>query len=140
MKSVIQPEETLRRAGLKVTATRLLVLAEFAKNPVPISALDIHTTLEKKGTDVVTIYRTLASFEESGMIRKVDLRRDSVYYELSSHHHHHIVCTSCGVVEDVEDCGIEQMAKKIGGASKKFSHIKDHALEFFGVCRSCVSV
>ena len=130
--------EILRGAGLKVTDARVAILSQFIKKPIPLSALEIQQALASSGSDVVTVYRTLSSFEEAGILRKVDLRREAVYYELASHHHHHIVCTDCGLVEDIEDCDVEILSKKVVSGSKKFAAIKDHALEFFGLCRSCV--
>ena len=85
-----------------------------------------------------TVYRTLSSFEEKGIIKRVDLRKDSLYYELSSaHHHHHIVCTGCGTIEDFESCQIEKVSDKVLSQSSKFSIIKEHSLELFGVCNTC---
>ena len=130
--------EIIRGAGLKVTDARVAILSQFIKKPIPLSALEIQQSLASTGSDVVTVYRTLTSFEEAGILRKVDLRRDAVYYELADHHHHHIVCTDCGLVEDIEDCDVEILSKKVVASSKKFSAIKDHALEFFGLCQSCV--
>jgi Fur family ferric uptake transcriptional regulator len=128
----------LRTAGLKVTTPRIAILSEFIKHSVPLSALEIQNELARTGSDIVTVYRTLSSFEKAKLLRKVDLRREAVYYELTSHHHHHIVCTHCGEFEDVQDCSIEIIGKKVLSRSKKFNHITDHALEFFGVCRTCI--
>lgn len=130
--------EILRTAGLKVTEPRIAILSQFIKKHVPLSALEIQQALKGQGSDVVTVYRTLTSFEKAGILRTVDLRREAVYYELASHHHHHIICTTCGVFEDIEDCDIAALGKKALSNSKKFSSIKDHALEFFGLCRNCV--
>lgn len=96
--------------------------------------------LKKKKTNLVTVYRTLATFETAGILRRVDLHKDSVFYELAEHHHHHIVCTDCGTVESFEDCDIKSVTKNALARSSKFDSVSSHSLEFFGVCRSCATI
>ena len=94
---------------------------------------------KKSGMDLVTVYRTLASFEKAGIVKRVDLRADAVLYELNDEHHHHIVCTNCGTVEDFELCDMEALTKKIAQKSKHFKTIQEHTLELFGICTQCVT-
>jgi len=127
----------LKKNNLKITSTRLAVLEIFSKNDKPISADFIHNKLKEKINEV-TIYRTLASFEKSGILRRVDLRRDSVCFELNNNHHHHIVCIKCGFIEDFqENKEIGQLLDNIIKKSMKFKSIKEHSLELFGICRVC---
>src|SRR5437868_3633705 len=100
-------EKVLKNAGLKITQSRLAVLRSFSGDCKPISAENI---FKKIDTDLVTVYRTLNSFEKAGIIKKVDLRKDSAQYELAHTHHHHIVCTDCGKTEDFEKCGVETIS------------------------------
>jgi Fur family ferric uptake transcriptional regulator len=86
--------------------------------------------------DLVTLYRTIASFEKSAILRRVDLRRDAVFYELNKDHHHHIVCTNCNKIEDFENREVEKVLEKIAKKST-FRSVKNHSLELFGVCSSC---
>ena len=127
----------INERGLKATSAREHILAVFSEECHPLNADAIHKMLGKKSSiDLVTIYRTLASFEAAGLLKKVDLHKDSVYYELN-HHHHHIVCTSCGDIEGFEGCDAEKLVKKAVAKSSKFKSIRQHSLELFGVCKSC---
>jgi Fe2+ or Zn2+ uptake regulation protein len=127
----------LKKSGLKITPTRLAILKIFSKNDKPISADFIFNKLKEKINEV-TVYRTLASFEKSGILRRVDLRRDSIYFELNNDHHHHMVCIKCGVIEDFqENKEIEESLDNIIKKSVKFKNIKEHSLEVFGICRVC---
>lgn len=142
--------ETLKESGLKVTPTRLAILNVFSEGCKPVCAEDIYRRLvtDKSGSNkkpgahaaanLVTVYRTLISFEMVGILSRVDLHKESAYYELASHHHHHIVCTECGVVEGFDNCDVASISKKALRKSSKFSAIQQHSLEFFGVCKSCV--
>lgn len=129
--------ETIRKVGLRVTPARVLVLNLFSNICQPLNAEEIFRKAKNKKINLVTIYRTLASLEKEKIIRRVDLRKDSVYYELAGNHHHHITCTSCDMSEDFEICGVDSISKNILKKSLKFNSISEHSLEFFGLCKSC---
>lgn len=135
------PGVLLEETRLKKTPTRLAILDIFSKSSVPLDARAIWSKLKKlsacRDTNEVTVYRTLSVFEEEGILKKVDLRKDSVYFELKNEHHHHIVCTKCDQVEDFENKEVEKALNKIALKSLKFKNINDHSLELFGLCRAC---
>lgn len=129
--------ELLKAKGLKSTQARRDILALFNERHTLLRAEDIFAKVKKKGTDLATVYRTLETFEEQGIIRKVDVRSGSDVYELAGHHHHHIVCTKCNIVEGFNDCNAEDISSMLLKNSKNFNVIQDHSFEFFGVCKSC---
>ena len=128
---------TLKKATLKVTPARQAILETFSSDCKPINAEYIHQKLQDKGFNIVTIYRTLASLERAGIIKKVDLRKGSAYYELAGNHHHHVVCTSCGKTEGFENCSMDTISKDVLRRSSLFTTINQHSLELFGICKSC---
>ncbi len=127
----------LKETGLKATRTRLAILNVFSEGCKPINAEYIFKKLKAEKTNIVTIYRTLMSFEAAGILSRVDLHKESAHYELAGHHHHHIICTDCGVVESFDQCDIGDLSQKTLHKSSKFSAIQQHSLEFFGVCKMC---
>jgi Fur family transcriptional regulator, peroxide stress response regulator len=127
---------TLIDAGLKVTPTRLAILEVFSGDCKPINAEYIFNTLRSEGLNLVTIYRTLATFVEKGILRFVNLNTDSAHYELSKHHHHHLICKDCGEIESVDVCN-ELLDKEAIAQSKKFKSVESHSVEFFGTCEKC---
>ncbi len=129
--------QMLKMAGLKTTPARKLILDLFTADCKPINAEFIFSKLKVKNINQVTIYRTLASLEQAEIIKKVDLRKGSAYYELAGHHHHHVVCTSCGKTEGFEVCDIDKISKDVLRKSPLFETINQHSLELFGVCKSC---
>jgi Fe2+ or Zn2+ uptake regulation protein len=128
----------LKQAGLKVTPARLAILRVFSKACQPLSAEEIHRRTSGRRINLVTVYRTLASLEQSGLLRRVDLHTGPVHYELAAHHHHHIVCTGCGEIEGFDFCDIGSLSRKALAHSAKFKLISQHSLELFGLCQSCV--
>jgi len=128
-------QKLLREYGHKVTPARLAVLNIFARSKSPLAAEDVQKKLQ---LDLVTVYRTLAVFEKSGILIRVNLGKDSAHYELARNHHHHIVCTNCDRVEDFRNEKVEKILASIVRRSSKFIKIREHSLELFGLCSNCV--
>lgn len=129
--------EILKNSDIRVTSSRVMILENFYKTKRPIRAEDVYLNLKNK-LDEATVYRTLSSFEKNKIIRRVNLKKDSAYFELNNDHHHHIVCESCGKIEDFrENVEIEKILKKIVEGSSNFKNINEHSLELFGLCNFC---
>jgi Fur family ferric uptake transcriptional regulator len=134
-------EALLRGNGFKVTGPRTAILSLFSEKCAPMSAEQIFKKLSPDtGVDLVTVYRTMASFEEKGIMKRIDLHKDAVYFEINgddTHHHHHIVCNGCGKIEKMEKCPAEPLARTAASHSAHFAEVTAHSLEFFGMCKSC---
>ncbi len=128
-------QEILKESGMKVTKNRLLVLDLLISSEKPMSVEDVFKKL--KAVDQVTIYRILNQFVLKDIVYQTDFRSGKAYFEFQDHHHHHIVCKKCGYLEGVEFCLSDSFIKKVQVSSKKFKNVSDHALEFFGVCKTC---
>ena len=115
----------------------MAILKIFSDGCYPLNAEDIYKKLKKNKIDIVTIYRTLTSLEESTILRKVDLHKDSQFYEINKYHHHHVICKNCGFIEELDECSIEKYISKISSNLSNFNVIKDHSLEFFSLCKKC---
>ncbi len=128
----------LRRVGYKATASRLAILSAIKQSKNPVSAQEL---IEKLGGkyDQATVYRFIKRLKDGGIIRQIDLRQNHARYELfDTEDHHHLVCVDCGKIEDIAGCDIEDMHKAILGSTKNFSEIRQHSLEFYGVCKNCI--
>ena len=130
----------LKKVGLKITPARQHILEAFSADCKPVNAEYIHERLKGKDINLVTIYRTLTSLEKVGILKRVDLRKGSVYYELADHHHHHVVCTECGKTESFEVCDVDKISQGVLRKSPLFETINQHSLELYGMCKSCSKV
>ena len=137
MKTKLETKKILLDMGLKSTGPRMTILEALLNIKHPETVGEIFKRLKKNKIDLVTLYRTLASFEKNKLVKRVDLHKDAIYYELNLEHHHHIVCTSCNKMEDFENTEIEKVLKQIALKSTKFRNIKEHSLELFGLCKEC---
>ena len=132
----LQATTLLKDAGLKITPARIAILGMFLGGCKPINAEYIYDTVRTEDLNLVTIYRTLATFVEKGILRSVNVHMDSVHYELADHHHHHVICTTCGDIEEIDICNNSLDSEAIAH-SKRFKKIQHHSLEFFGTCNTC---
>ncbi|MBS1927070.1 MAG: transcriptional repressor [Chitinophagaceae bacterium] len=94
----------LKKNSLSVTEGRKQILNLFLESEGALA----HADIEKKtdaAFDRVTVYRTLQTFVEKGIIHQIPTTDNSIMYALCRHeceegHHHdnhvHFVCSSCG--------------------------------------------
>jgi len=130
----------LKGKGFKITQTRLDILGIFSNDCKPINAEYIYKILKNKGVNLVTIYRTLLSFEKSGILKRANLNQESVFYELvGDHHHHHIVCLKCKKVYNFDGCNQDanSLISKALKQNKDFDSISHHSFDLFGICKKC---
>ena len=130
--------QILRKAGLRATETRIAVFSFLHKKHLPLSIADIAAALPK--IDTVTIYRTIATGKELGIIKEISLGDGVLTYEFApdGHGHHHVVCTSCNKIEDVTSCNESLLARQALREVSGFAAITGHSLEFFGLCKKCI--
>lgn len=81
---------------MKLTKHREEILAVLEHNEEALSAADIHTALPH--INLVTIYRNLELFVNSGTVTKLNLGDQEARYEIQHEPHHHAICDKCGKV------------------------------------------
>ncbi len=131
----------LREKGYKATPSRLSLLQILARADAPLSIPEILKHSDD-GLTQATVYRALESLIDVRIVRRIDVGHTHAHYELESveKHHHHLICKTCGKMEDVERCDIEDIEKSVLKKSTNFAMIKDHSLEFFGYCKKCAKL
>lgn len=130
--------DILRDSGYRATLARIAILKVLIKAGQPLKMIELKNKLERK-IDPATIYRTLESFFDKRLVRKVRFNDRSTRYEilLGVNHHHHVICQRCGKLEGIDICD-EKLEKKALSQSKLFGKIKSHSVEFFGLCKKCL--
>jgi len=119
-------KQKLIKAGYKLTAPRVVVLAGLSKFHNPISARALHKKI--KEVDRASVYRTLNLFEELHLVNVEVVEKEKLYC-LSIVPHHHIICKKCGYTEEVE-------CKHNFGKFKNFNNVH-HQLTLTGTCNKC---
>ena len=102
------------------------------------SAQELHDALKRRGEGIglTTVYRTLQSMAESGLVDVLCTDTgESVYRRCSADHHHHLVCRACGAAVEIQGRQVETWAVDIA-REHGFSDVS-HTIEIFGLCGDC---
>jgi Fur family ferric uptake transcriptional regulator len=123
----------LRKAGLKVTQPRKLILELLDEvGNKHVTADDIYRVLIQAGEDIglATVYRVLNQFEAAGLVVKHNFEGGQAFYELDSgEHHDHMVCVETGKVIEFSNREIERLQAEI--AAEHGYDIEDHSLVIY---------
>lgn len=109
-------EKMLEAKNINPTAMRILVLDFLTHTTAAASLNDIEKGMHP--ADRITLYRTLKTFREKGLVHSIDDGSGSAKYalcksECSDSHHHdlhvHFYCTSCKETFCLEKSAIPQV-------------------------------
>jgi Fe2+ or Zn2+ uptake regulation protein len=141
MRDPLPLTNALDEAGYYVTEPRRVVAEMVAERADHFTALDLVGEAKRRrlGVGRATVFRALELFEELGLVERLDLPNgDHAYVVCEPAHHHHVICESCGRGTDVEDCGIEAVAREI---ETRTGYVVDsHRFELFGLCPDCAAI
>ena len=122
----------LKKAGLKVTAPRLKILAmlsDASEQGDHLSAEDLYQRLRDTGEDIglATVYRVLTQFETAELIIRHNFEAGYSVFEMApDHHHDHMVDVDTNEVIEFMDEEIERRQHLI--AEQHGYEIIDHTL------------
>lgn len=126
-------EKICSEKGLKITGQRRViarVLSESEDHPDVETVYKRASEIDSK-ISVTTVYRTVALFEEFGLIEKHDFNDGRSRYEnvSSGQHHHHLIDVESGQVIEFTDDALEKIKTRI--ASELGYELVGHRLELY---------
>lgn len=128
----------LRKHHLSVTESRMKILSLFLESDSALAHHDIDLKTKEK-FDRVTVYRTLQTFMDKGIIHTIPTNDNSVKYALckdnceEGHHHDdhvHFICSVCGITSCME-IHVPQVKLPKGYKSQQTEVV------ISGICRDC---
>lgn len=131
----------LKRNQLSVTASREKILHLFLEQSGALAHGDIEKRAGEK-FDRVTVYRTLQTFVEKGIIHTIPTADNSVRYALckdnceAGHHHDqhiHFVCSQCGQTFCLDDVVTPEIKLPRGYSTDHIEVVVN------GICRECTA-
>ncbi|MEO5782725.1 MAG: transcriptional repressor [Ginsengibacter sp.] len=134
-----QVEEILKRNHLSVTGSRQKIMQLFLNSNGALA----HADIEKKtgeNFDRVTVYRTLQSFVEKGIIHLIPTKDNSIKYALckddceAGHHHDnhvHFICDECSKTICLDDVTVPQVKLPKGFTPQHAEMVVN------GICGEC---
>ena len=132
-------ELLLKQNHLSITDSRKKMLSLFLEQTGALS----HGDIEKKAGekfDRVTIYRTLQTFVDKGIIHVIPTTDNSIRYALCKdecteghHHDHHIhfVCSKCNNTYCLDDVATPDIKLPKGYSAKQVEVVVE------GICKNC---
>ena len=132
-------KQICNEAGIKLTHQRLEIFRELMSGSDHPSAELIHKRLHKKLPTIAidTVYRTLATFDELGVVKKLHVMNERTLFDTNVDIHHHFICTRCKEVNDI--CWSDFDKTTLPETVKGIGKVQSRHLEIHGVCNSCLN-
>lgn len=133
-----QPD-ILKQSGLSVTESRRKILDLFLETNGALAHADIEKNTAA-AFDRVTVYRTLQTFVEKGIIHQIPTIDNSILYALCKHnceqgHHHddhvHFICSNCDKTICLDEVTVPEVK-----LPKNFTK-QQAAMVVTGICEDC---
>ena len=125
----------LKDSNLKVTPQRIAVLEALNKLRDHPTADKIKEYVVKNHPNIAvgTIYKTLETFVEKGLVKKVKTEQDVMRYDAILDKHHHLYCEDTERIEDFFDEQLNEMLENYF-KKKKIPNfkVKDIKLQIIG--------
>lgn len=128
----------LRDAGQKVTPQRMLILCTVRHADSHITASEVIEEVRKAYpyVDPSTVYRTLSSATELGLVSETDMGSgDNEFEWIGKNRHHHLICKACGSVRSLDNSYLDGLATALYeelGFEADLGHFA-----IFGICADC---
>jgi len=116
------------------TEQRRAIVDALSECDGAVTAQELHERLP--GVGLATVYRNLQRLVDEAAADA--LRRDNgeqAFLLCGGGHHHHLTCRSCGRVERLRDCRLDEWARAVA-ARHDFVDV-EHRAELTGVCAAC---
>lgn len=130
--------ERVRHSGGRVTpARRALLEALLQAEDHHLTAQDLAEAVQGAVPDVhlSTVYRSLESLEEMGIVDHAHLGHGRAVYHLADEPHQHLVCERCESVVEVPD---DVFAELAGTLERAYGFvIRAHHFAVVGRCAAC---
>jgi Fur family ferric uptake transcriptional regulator len=137
---LVEFEERLREAGLRVTSSRVAVLRVLSEAHDHPRVDQVIERVRQGGLSISTqaAYDVCEALRERGLARRIALAGGPARYEArAGDNHHHLVCRSCGVTADV-DC-VTGAAPCLDTPAVQGFAIDEAEVTFWGLCPACQS-
>ena len=131
----------LKHSGLSVTESRKKILDLFLETDGALAHADIEKNTAS-AFDRVTVYRTLQTFVEKGIIHQIPTTDNAILYALckeacaEGHHHDdhvHFICSNCEKTICLDDVTVPEVK-----LPKGFMPLQS-AMTVTGICDECKS-
>ena len=127
----------LRAKGVRITTPRREILSALLQAGDHATADDVAALVQARAPDVhlSTVYRTLDSLTELGLVEHVHFAHGAAAYHLAPTDHRHLVCEVCGSVTDVPAGLLDDLARTVD--EHYGFELRAHHFGLSGRCADC---
>lgn len=124
----------LKNKNIRLSHQRLKVLEYLTQNYTHPTADQIYNGLhhEVPTLSKTTVYNTLNSLTEAGLVRAINIEDNEIRYDISTDDHGHFKCMTCGKIYD-----FKVNINSIEANELNDFEINDKNIYFKGVCPQC---
>lgn len=124
----------LKNKNIRLSHQRLKVLEYLTQNYTHPTADQIYNGLhhEVPTLSKTTVYNTLNSLAEAGLVRTINIEDNEIRYDISTDDHGHFKCKSCGKIYD-----FKVDISSIEATDLNDFEINDKNIYFKGICPQC---
>ncbi len=136
---VVRAGKALREQGYRLTPQRLMILDAVIAGEGHVTAEAIHQTIaiDYPDVSVSTVYRTLETLRDLGLVTETDMGNSRVEYHFAERaQHHHLVCRRCGSVAELPADFFSPVSDRLANEYGFRAEMTHFAV--FGVCAACV--
>jgi Fur family peroxide stress response transcriptional regulator len=130
----------LRDHDFRITPQRMAVLRVLAASEGHPTVETIYEKIraEFPTTSLATIYKTVSLLKEINEVLELGFADGSNRYDGNKPFPHpHVICTKCKKIIDPDLSSLKDLTKEV--AEETGFQIITHRLDFFGICRDCLS-
>ena len=127
-----------REKDLRLTPQRLQIFKELARATDHPTAEALHQRLlqDMPTLSLDTVYRTLGTFADAGLVVKVETSESQAHFEVSQVQHHHLICRKCKEIIDFQWQYIDKAS--LPEEVHSWGRIDRKNIVVYGICHKCL--
>ncbi len=131
--------ESCREKDLRLTPQRLEIFKELVKASDHPTAETLHQRLIQgmPTLSLDTVYRTLGTFANLGLVNKVETSESQAHFEVAQVQHHHLICRKCKEIIDFQWQYIDNAA--LPEEVNSWGEIERKNIVVYGTCHKCLN-
>lgn len=125
-----------KEKGFNVTFQRIAIYKILLQHKDHPTAEQIFKEIKEQHPTIslATVYKTLETLSEMGLIHKVNPLYDTARYETQTHPHHHLICVRCKKIVDIDE---EELTKLNIPENFHGFDILNYQVQITGICENC---
>jgi len=130
-------EEVCKSKGLRLTHQRTEIYKALLNDGGHPTIENVFDQVRKqlKTISLDTVYRTMATFEKYGLIKRIHHIDSATRFDINISNHHHLVCSKCNKIEDFYWPDFDKM--KPPKTISNWGRIEVKHVVISGLCSNC---